>query len=92
MAGLKPRLVLVHWLDAAGSRDPIALTPIHCLSAGWLIEEAEKNGHSYIKITAELQEGNESSENVVIPRGMIQSITYIPKRLPKPFNKWRIDE
>ncbi len=88
----RPRLALIHWLDAAGSREAMLLEPIHCLSVGWVIEEATKNGQSYIKITSELQEDNDSSENVVIPSGMIQSITYIPKRLPKPFNKWRIDD
>lgn len=86
----KPPLVLIHWLDAAGAREREDLEPIHCLTVGWIIEQSAKNGHQYVKVTSELQEGNESSEHVVIPEGMIQSITVIRKRLPKPFGKWRI--
>ena len=79
-----PKLVLVHWKDAAGARDGDDLKPIDCLSVGWVIEAAD----GYVKIASELIEGGEYQEVTVIPKGMIESINGKPFRLPAAFSGW----
>lgn len=79
-----PKLVLIHWKDAAGARDGDDLKPIDCLSVGWVIELNDE----YIKIASELVEGGDYMEVTVIPRGMIQTIDGKPFKLPTLFAGW----
>jgi hypothetical protein len=79
-----PKLVLVHWKDAAGDRYGDDLTPPNCLTVGWVIEINDE----YIKLASELIESGEYLEVTVIPKGMIQSIDGKPFRLPAEFSGW----
>lgn len=92
---MKPPIVMVHWLDAMGSRNDALdddgkekLRAIHCLSIGVLIERSlGKRGH--IKIASELIEGGEYQEIQVIPNGMVLKVTRVANvDTPKELGHW----
>lgn len=83
---MKAQIVIVHWLDAMGSRNDSMddetkekLRAIHCTSIGVLIERT-RGPRGHVKLAAELIEGGEYQEIQVIPNGMVLSI----KRLDLP--------
>ena len=84
-------LVLVKWLDAAGSRVQSDANPVPCLSVGWIVELEEMEGQRYLKLATELSVGvdhYDTLEHVSIPEGMVQKITVLTARMPPPFEKW----
>jgi hypothetical protein len=85
------RLVIVKWLDAAGSRDQAEANPVPCLSVGWIVELEEMDGQRYLKLATELSVGEakyDTLEHVSLPEGMIQEITPVSAKLPPPFDRW----
>jgi hypothetical protein len=85
------RLVLVKWLDAAGSRERADADPVLCLSVGWIVELEEMGGQRYLKLATELSVGDrqyDTLEHVSLPEGMVQLIVPIKAKLPVPFHHW----
>jgi hypothetical protein len=83
-----PRLVLVHWRDAVAHHDPLEDESFgleDCLSVGWVVEITAQ----YVKLAAELGARGDYREGVIIPKGMIVSITSKPFKLAGPFAGWQ---
>ena len=84
-------LVLIKWVDAAGSRERDEADPVPCLSVGWVIEVGEKDGAHFVKLAGELLTDDDGAtfdtlEHVSIPAGMIRSVVKIKTKHPAPFD------
>lgn len=91
---MKPRLAIVHWLDAVGNREgkmpsDEPLRGVHCVSIGVLIERT-RGKRGYIKIAGELIEDGTYEEVVAIPNGAVLKVTFVPVALPAELGQWTL--
>lgn len=86
MKSRTPRLVLIHWLDANGHHTDGQVTPVHGLTAGWVISDEPE----FLRLASEIFEDGDARELSAIPKAIVKEVLVRPVRLPPEFKGWRV--